>query len=50
MARMATQDDVRRVALSLPETSEGDDRFAFLFSIRHYHALNLFCSRVTASF
>jgi hypothetical protein len=26
---MADQDDVRRIALSLPETSEGDDRFAF---------------------
>ncbi len=26
---MATQDDVRRIALSLPETSESDDRFAF---------------------
>ena len=26
---MATQDDVRRIALSLPETSEGEDRFAF---------------------
>ena len=26
---MATRDDVRRIALSLPETVEGDDRFAF---------------------
>ena len=26
---MATQEDVRRMALSLPETEEGDDRFAF---------------------
>jgi hypothetical protein len=26
---MATQDDVRRIALSLPETEEGTDRFAF---------------------
>ena len=26
---MATQDDVRRVALSLPETTEDDDRFSF---------------------
>ncbi|MBM7785640.1 MmcQ/YjbR family DNA-binding protein [Tenggerimyces flavus] len=26
---MATQDDVRRIALSLPEVSEGDDRFGF---------------------
>ena len=26
---MADQDDVRRIALSLPETSEGVDRFAF---------------------
>ena len=26
---MADQEDVRRVALSLPETVEGDDRFAF---------------------
>lgn len=26
---MATQDDVRRIALSLPETSELPDRFAF---------------------
>ena len=26
---MATQADVRRIALSLPDTSEGDDRFAF---------------------
>ena len=26
---MATQDDVRRVALSLPGTSEADDRFGF---------------------
>jgi hypothetical protein len=26
---MATQEDVRRIALSLPETSESDDRFAF---------------------
>lgn len=26
---MADQEDVRRIALSLPGTSEGDDRFAF---------------------
>ncbi len=26
---MATQDDVRRIALSLPETEEAEDRFAF---------------------
>jgi hypothetical protein len=26
---MADQSDVRRIALSLPETSEGDDHFAF---------------------
>src|SRR4051794_20105050 len=26
---MATQADVRRIALSLPETAEGDDHFAF---------------------
>jgi hypothetical protein len=26
---LADQSDVRRIALSLPETSEGDDRFAF---------------------
>ena len=26
---MANQSDVRRIALSLPETSEGDDNFAF---------------------
>jgi len=26
---VATQDDVRRVALDLPETTEGDDRFGF---------------------
>lgn len=26
---MATQDDVRRIALSFPETEEGADRFAF---------------------
>ncbi|HEV8639302.1 MAG TPA: MmcQ/YjbR family DNA-binding protein [Chloroflexota bacterium] len=26
---MADQSDVRRIALSLPETSEGDERFAF---------------------
>jgi hypothetical protein len=26
---MADQDDVRRIALSLPETVEGEDRFAF---------------------
>lgn len=26
---MATQDDVRRIALSLPETTEEPDRFAF---------------------
>ena len=26
---MATRDDVRRIALSLPETSEAEARFAF---------------------
>lgn len=26
---MATQADVRRIALALPETSEGEDRFSF---------------------
>jgi hypothetical protein len=26
---MATQDDVRRIALALPETSEGEDHFGF---------------------
>ena len=26
---MATQDDVRRIALSLPQTSEGEDHFGF---------------------
>jgi hypothetical protein len=26
---VSTQDDVRRIALSLPETSESEDRFAF---------------------
>jgi hypothetical protein len=26
---LADQDDVRRIALALPETSEGEDRFAF---------------------
>jgi hypothetical protein len=26
---MATQADVRRIALSLPQTTEGEDRFAF---------------------
>lgn len=26
---MASQDDVRRIAMALPETSEGQDRFAF---------------------
>jgi hypothetical protein len=26
---MADQDDVRRIALALPDTSEADDRFAF---------------------
>lgn len=26
---MATQDDVRRIALSLPETSEATDHFGF---------------------
>ena len=30
---MADQDDVRRIALSLPDTSEDEDRFAF--SVRH---------------
>ena len=30
---MADQDDVRRIALSLPDTSEAEDRFAF--SVRH---------------
>jgi len=26
---VATQDDVRRIALALPDTTEGEDRFAF---------------------
>lgn len=30
---MASQDDVRRIALSLPETSEAEDHFAF--GVRH---------------
>jgi hypothetical protein len=30
---MATQDDVRRLALALPATSEGEDTFGF--SVRH---------------
>ena len=30
---MADQEDVRRIALALPDTSEADDRFAF--SVRH---------------
>ncbi len=30
---MATQDDVRGIALALPDTTESDDRFAF--SVRH---------------
>ena len=29
---MADQDDVRRIALALPDTSEADDRFAFSVS------------------
>jgi hypothetical protein len=30
---VASQDDVRRIALALPDSTEGDDRFAF--SVRH---------------
>jgi hypothetical protein len=33
LGQVATQNDVRRIALSLPETSEAKDRFAF--SVRH---------------
>lgn len=31
---MATQDDVRRLALALPETSESEERFAFSVAAR----------------
>jgi hypothetical protein len=37
---MATQDDVRRIALDLPETEEGTDRFAF--SVRNKGKLKRF--------
>jgi hypothetical protein len=37
---MATQDDVRRIALSLPETVEGEDHFAF--SVRNKSKLKGF--------
>ena len=37
---MATQADVRRIALKLPETVEAPDRFAF--SVRHKHKLKGF--------
>ena len=37
---MATQADVRRIAMSLPETEEGDDRFAF--SVRNRDKLKGF--------
>ena len=37
---MASQDDVRRLALSLPETVEADDRFAF--SVRNRDKLKAF--------
>jgi len=37
---MATQDDVRRIALSLPETEEASDRFAF--SVRNRRKLKGF--------
>lgn len=37
---MATQADVRRIALSFPETEEGDDRFAF--SVRNKDKLKGF--------
>jgi len=37
---MADQDDVRRIALSLPETEEGQDRFAF--SVRNRGKLKAF--------
>ena len=33
---MATQEDVRRIALSLPETSEHPDRFQFSVGGRHF--------------
>ena len=38
---MATRADVRRIALSLPETEEGVDRFAF--SVRNKGKLKGFC-------
>lgn len=31
---MATQDDVRRIALSLPGAEEADDRFAFFVTVK----------------
>jgi hypothetical protein len=31
---MATQDDVRRIAMSLPETREGADHFAFSIPVK----------------
>ena len=37
---MATRADVRRIAMSLPETEEGDDRFAF--SVRNRDKLKGF--------
>jgi hypothetical protein len=37
---VATQDDVRRIALSLPETAEAPDRFAF--SVRNRTRLKAF--------
>jgi hypothetical protein len=30
---MATQDDVRRIALALPDTGEADDRFALMLGL-----------------
>ena len=40
---MATQADVRRIALSLPETEEAPDRFAF--SVRNEGKLKGFVTR-----
>ncbi len=34
---MATQDDVRRIAMSLPETIEGEERFAFSVPVKGKH-------------